>query len=87
MNYKNTDNISEYERLKRKRYLDGIRRYQEKGIRILFDGAEKPEQEWNALFTVSDTGGFYQGSYIQSPTGTLAEIRFEWVCHGAGNTL
>lgn len=65
----------------KERYLDGIRRYRQKGIKILFDGEERPEHAWEDLFQVSEDGGFYQSHYIVSEEGALTEIRFDWVCY------
>lgn len=70
--------------LRQERYLEGIRRFQQKGIRILFNGEEMPEESWNDLF-LREENGFYRSDHVRSSEGKLSEIRFEWVCHAAQN--
>lgn len=60
-------------------YLDGLRRYQDKGVHILIDGVECPEDEWKRIFEISDDGGFYMGDYVGAELGCLKEIRFDKV--------
>ena len=60
-------------------YLDGLRRYKNKGIRILIDGRECPETEWERIFEMGEDGGFYMGDYIGAEQGCLKEIRFDKV--------
>ena len=45
-------------------YLDGLRRYKNKGVRI---------------FEMGEDGGFYMGDYIGAEQGCLKEIRFDKV--------
>lgn len=66
--------------LQQERYLNGIRRCQQKGVKILFDGQEKPEESWADLFQRKGSG-FYQRDNVISSEGELREIRFDWVCH------
>ena len=60
-------------------YLDGLRRYKNKGVRILIDGKECPETEWERIFEMGEDGGFYMGDYIGAEQGCLKEIRFDKV--------
>lgn len=60
-------------------YLDGLRRYKNKGVRILIDGRECPETEWERIFEMGEDGGFYMGDYIGAEQGCLKEIRFDKV--------
>ena len=52
------------------RYLNGLKRYTEKGIPIYMDGK---------LFEVREDGMFYMGDYVQAEGGGLKEIRFDKV--------
>lgn len=45
-------------------YLEGLRRYQERGVRILIDGKEVGDSRWNVIFEVREDGSFYMGDYI-----------------------
>lgn len=65
------------ERLLQERYLNGLRRFKEQGVRVLIDGKEKPETDWGALFGVADDGGFYMADFIAAPEGAVKEIRFD----------
>jgi hypothetical protein len=60
-------------------YLDGLRRYKKKGVRILVDGMECPEKEWNRIFELGEDGAFYMGDYVGTEQGCLTEIRFDKV--------
>lgn len=60
-------------------YLNGIRKFRNRGIRILFDGKEIQENEWKDLFLTSENGGFYRCDYHKGTDGCLAEIHFDWV--------
>ena len=52
------------------RYLNGLKRYTEKGIPIYMDGKLSGQREWEKLFEVREDGMFYMG---------LKEIRFDKV--------
>ncbi|MDO5407388.1 MAG: hypothetical protein Q4F28_08675 [Eubacteriales bacterium] len=45
-------------------YLEGLRRYRERGVRILLDGKEVEDSRWNVIFEVREDGSFYMGDYI-----------------------
>lgn len=45
-------------------YVEGLKRYQEKGIRVLIDGVDASDATWNKLFEVREDGSFYMGDYI-----------------------
>lgn len=69
-----------------RRYLDGLKRYSEKGIPILIDGKAAEPAAWETIFQVCDDGSFYMGDYIlmeEEGDGenkkTLKEIRFDKV--------
>lgn len=60
-------------------YLDGLKRYKNKGVRIVIDGEECPESDWIRIFEMGEDGGFYMGDYIGAEQGCLKEIRFDKV--------
>lgn len=45
-------------------YVEGLKRYQERGIRVLIDGEDANETTWCKLFEVREDGSFYMGDYI-----------------------
>lgn len=60
-------------------FLEGLRRYREKGIPILIDGKECPPEEYQKIFELKEDGSFYMGDYIGAETGRLTEIHFDRV--------
>lgn len=69
----------EKEKGERKRYLDGLRRYSERGIPIYMDGKLSEPEDWEQLFELREDGRFYMGDYVQTEEGRLKEIRFDRV--------
>ena len=45
-------------------YVEGLKRYQKRGIRVLIDGKDACEDTWGTLFEVRADGSFYMGDYI-----------------------
>lgn len=45
-------------------YVEGLKRYQERGIRVLIDGEDASDATWDKLFEVREDGSFYMGDYI-----------------------
>ena len=45
-------------------YVEGLKRYQKRGIRVLIDGKDACEETWGNLFEVREDGSFYMGDYI-----------------------
>ena len=73
-------NVEYGDRKKHQRtYLDGLKRYKNKGVRITNDGVECPEKEWEKIFEMGEDGGFYMGDYVGAEQGCLKEIRFDKV--------
>ena len=68
-----------YESEEMARYLNGLRRYTEKGIPIYMDGKISSQRDWEKLFEVREDGMFYMGDYVQAEEGGLKEIRFDKV--------
>ena len=58
------------------RYIEGLKRFSEKGIPIYVDGRLSGPREWERLFRVREDGMFYMGDYVQAESGGLKEIRF-----------
>ena len=61
------------------RYIEGLKRFSEKGIPIYVDGRLSGPREWERLFRVREDGMFYMGDYVQGESGGLKEIRFDKV--------
>lgn len=49
---------------RRNAFVQGFKRYQEKGISVLIDGKEADDTLWKKLFEIRSDGGFYMGDYI-----------------------
>jgi len=71
-----------------RRYLEGLKRYREKGIPIIIDGVESEPADWEEIIKVGEDGGFYMGDYILTEEDSedsegkkrkLKEIRFDKV--------
>lgn len=60
-------------------YLEGLKKYHEKGIPILINGEEADVEDWEQIFEVGEDGGFYMGDYVGTDEGRLTEIRFDKV--------
>lgn len=45
-------------------YVEGLKRYQKRGIRVLIDGEDASDATWDKLFEVREDGSFYMGDYI-----------------------
>ena len=61
------------------RYMNGLMRYQQKGIQVFVDGEPSQPEDWRKLFEVREDGMFYMGDYVQTENGELKEIRFDKV--------
>lgn len=48
----------------RRIFLEGLRRYRDRGVIIRIDGKEAEESEWVKLLEVQRDGSFYMGDYI-----------------------
>ena len=69
-------NVEYGDRKKHQRiYLDGLKRYKNKGVRITIDGVECPEKEWEKIFEMGEDGGFYMGDYVGAEQGCLNKNR------------
>ena len=48
----------------RRIFLEGLKRYQDRGVIIRIDGKEAEESEWVKILEVQKDGSFYMGDYI-----------------------
>lgn len=64
------------------RYLEGLKRYYNRGIPIYIDGKLSTETEWCKIFETREDGGFYMGDYVGADEGCLKEIRFDRIYLG-----
>ncbi len=69
------------EQEEKRRYLDGIKRYQSVGVTVLVDGKEPGPGELERIVEVREDGAFYMGDYITDEAGKLVEIHFDKVYH------
>lgn len=66
----------------RKTYVEGLQKYQDRGIPIYINGQTAGEADWEQIFEVREDGSFYMGDYILEEEGDgrkLKEIRFDKV--------
>lgn len=58
-------------------YLEGLKKYQERGVSIIVDGVVSDEPTWPLILTESPDSSFYMGDFIMDEMdGSLKEIRF-----------
>lgn len=51
-------------RRNREVFLEGLKRYQERGIPVLIDGKEADASAWEKILEEQPDGSFYMGDYI-----------------------
>lgn len=69
------------ERMEKERFIDGLKRYPEKGVQVYIDGKPAGPFDWEKLTMLREDNRFYMGDFIQDESG-LREIRFDMVYHG-----
>lgn len=71
----------EYENSKKRQqvFKDVLKQYKEKGGRILVDGEEASESQWERIFEMGEDGGCYMGDYLNDSSEQRDEIRFNKV--------
>ena len=69
------------ERMEQERFIDGLKRYPEKGVQVYIDGEPAGPFDWEKLTMVREDNRFYMGDFVQDEYG-LREIRFDMVYHG-----
>lgn len=60
-------------------YVEGLKKYQSRGVNIYVDGKESGPEDWEKMFQVHEDGSFYMGDYILAEEKQLKEIRFDKV--------
>lgn len=60
-------------------YINGLKRFQSKGIPVYIDGKKPEEEDWEKIFAVHEDGSFYVCDMIGAQEGHLQEIHFERV--------
>lgn len=62
----------------RRAYVEGMKRYQEQGVRVLIDGKDADDELWDKVFEIRRDGGFYMGDYVLEdvsvPIGDLENL-------------
>lgn len=48
----------------RRAYVEGMKKYQEQGVRVLIDGKDADDELFEKIFEVRRDGGFYMGDYV-----------------------
>ena len=64
------------------KFLERLKRYKARGVRIMIDGRELPEDEWDRIFRFADreadgSSQFYMSDYVTGRNGEISEIRLE----------
>ncbi|MBQ8932831.1 MAG: hypothetical protein IJ061_00935 [Lachnospiraceae bacterium] len=65
-------------------YLERLKDYKARGVRILIDGMKLPEREWDRIFMLADRTRdgslqFYMSDYVIGENGELLEIHLDKV--------
>lgn len=74
--YMDEEDMKEHEQ---EEYVNGLKRFEAKGIPVLIDGEKPGEEDWGKIFQIREDGSFYMSDYIGIEEGSLKEIRFERV--------
>ena len=73
-------NSDEYlEEQERQEYVNGLKRFQAKGLPVFIDGERASEEDWDKIFMVREDGSFYMSDYVGMEEGALREIHFDRV--------
>ncbi len=71
--------MKKYSTKEQKQYIDGLKRFESKGVPVYIDGQQVDEADWEKIFQVQEDGAFYMCDYVGSEEGTLKEIHFDRV--------
>ena len=71
--------MEKYSNKEQKQYIDGLKRFESKGVPVYIDGQKVDEADWEKIFQVQEDGAFYMCDYVGSEEGTLKEIHFDRV--------
>ncbi len=68
----------------RRKFVEGMKRYPEKGIPVYIDGKIAEEQnDWDKLTVIREDEQFYMADFVEDEVqGRLKEVRFDMVYHG-----
>ena len=69
------------EREAKEQFINGLKRYPEKGVQVYIDGKIAGPFDWDKLMVLREDNQFYMGDFVQDESG-LREIRFDMVYHG-----
>ncbi|MEG7529774.1 MAG: hypothetical protein RSF83_00095 [Hungatella sp.] len=62
-----------------KDYVNGLKRYEAKGIPVYIDGEKPGEEDWERIFEIREDGSFYMSDYVGLEDGSLREIHIDLV--------
>ena len=68
------EKTKEIKREQQERYIEGLKRYSQRGIPIYIDGKECRAEDCERLFEVSEDGAFYMGDYVGADEGQLRDF-------------
>ena len=71
--------MEKYSNKEQKQYIDGLKRFESKGVPVYIDGQKVDEADWEKIFQVQEDGAFYMCDYVGNDEGTLKEIHFDRV--------
>ena len=71
----------------RKAYVEGMKKYQEKGVHVLIDGTEADDSQWDKIFEIREDGSFYMGDYILEDVPQTGGCRETFAEYGARRRL
>ena len=74
------EKTKEIKREQQERYIEGLKRYSQRGIPIYIDGKECRAEDCERLFEVSEDGAFYMGDYVGCLLYTSRRGRGAWIC-------
>lgn len=60
-------------------YVNGLKRFEAKGIPVFIDGEKPEEEDWDKIFQVREDGSFYMSDYVGMEEGELRAIHFDRV--------
>ncbi len=71
--------MDEYLQEEKNQYVNGLKKYEARGIPVYIDGMVPEDGDWEKIFQVNEDGSFYMCDYVGAEEGRLKEIRFDRV--------
>ena len=71
--------IDEYLEEDKAHYINGLKRYEARGIPVYINGKRPEETDWEKIFQVHEDGSFYMCDMVGAEEGNLREIHFDLV--------